>query len=118
MNTLKITHILPDLLNLYGDKGNIKTLAYRALKRGVEVTVTEIREQDALDLSDTDILLLGGGTDTEQKKALDKLYAEKEQITEYVEKDGVLLALCGGFEMLGTSLAFLPFPPKKKNHDF
>ena len=104
MKTLKITHLLPDLLNLYGDKGNIKTLVYRAKAREIDISVTEVLEQDTLNLEDTDILFLGGGTDTEQEKALKKLQTYAKEIADYVQKGGVLLATCGGFEMLGTTL--------------
>ncbi len=104
MKTLKITHILPDLLNLYGDKGNMKTLVCRAAMRDLDVSVAEVLEKDPIDLSDTDILFLGGGTDTEQEKALKKLQASQNEIAAYVKNGGVLLATCGGFEMLGNTL--------------
>lgn len=99
---IKILHLYPDLLNLYGDKGNIECLRKRLVWRGYD---TEVRTYTCLDndfdLSDIDIVFIGGGSDREQKIVCDKLLAHKKEIKDYVENDGILVAVCGGYQLLG-----------------
>lgn len=63
---LKIGHLYPDLLNLYGDRGNIQCMKKRCEWRGIEAEVQEFELDDPVDFSTLDIVLLGGGSDREQ----------------------------------------------------
>lgn len=65
---MKITigHLYPDLLNLYGDRGNIQCMMKRCQWRGIEVETLEFKLEDEVDFSKLDIVLLGGGSDREQ----------------------------------------------------
>ncbi len=96
---INILHLYPDLLNLYGDKGNIAALSKRLLWRGINAEVFEVEGE--LSLENCDILYLGGGGEREEAEVFEKLFPYKEAIKEYAEKGGVLLATCGGFELLG-----------------
>lgn len=99
---IKIVHLYPDLLNLYGDLGNIESLRHRLEWRGIEVEVASHTSKDGdLDLSDADIVYLGGGADREEYLASECLVRNKKAIAEYVEGNGVFVATCGGFCMLG-----------------
>ena len=99
---IKITHLYPDLLDLYGDAGNIRCLVKRMEWRGIEVEVVGHRiDSDRLDFSGTDILFLGGGSDREERLVIQKLSEEKEQLLQYINSDKVLLAVCGGYRLLG-----------------
>lgn len=98
---IKIMHLYPDLLNLYGDKGNIECLKHRLLWRGIDVTVVPYTGDEPLDLSDIDIVFLGGGTDREEQTVISKLMDSKAEIAEYVNDERTLFAACGGFVMLG-----------------
>lgn len=100
---LVIAHVFPDLLNLYGDGGNVRVLEHRARARAIPVEVRSIHHGDALDLSDVDIVFLGGGPDREQRLASDCLMGMRDAIRAFVEDDGVLLAICGGYQMLGRT---------------
>ena len=104
MRELKITHLYPELLNLYGDKGNIASLKCRAEWRGISASVTEVKRDDELNLEDTDILFLGGGSEKELETVLNLLLAQKEKIISYAENGGVLLSVCEGMTLLGNSL--------------
>lgn len=100
--SLNILHLYPDLLNLYGDKGNLASLTHRLTWRGMDASVTVCNQEDTPDFSDCDIVILGGGADKEQESVCELLADKAEALKAYVENDGVMLATCGGFEMLGT----------------
>ena len=76
---LTIGHLYPDLLNLYGDRGNIQCLMKRCQWRGIEAETVEFRIEDRIDFSELDIVLLGGGSDREQKLVCEKLDVYKRQ---------------------------------------
>lgn len=100
---LRIVHLYPDLLNLYGDGGNLKILMKRCEWRGIPAELVQVHYGDSFDLSEADIVFMGGGPDREQHLASEELLKNKEQIATYVENDGVLLAICGGFQILGKN---------------
>ena len=100
---MKITigHLYPDLLNLYGDRGNIACLMQRCIWRGIEAETIEFNTGDVIDFSKLDIVLLGGGSDREQAIVCKNLLEIQSQFKEYVEDDGVVIAVCGGYQLLG-----------------
>lgn len=98
---ITIGHLYPDLLNLYGDRGNIQCLKKRCEWRGIRAEVREFRLGDVIDFRDLDIVLLGGGSDREQKIVCNKLKENKKEFQEYVEENGVVIAICGGYQLLG-----------------
>lgn len=100
---IKIMHLYPDLLNLYGDKGNIECLKHRLAWRGIDAEVIEVLGDDNVNISDADIIFLGGGSDKEQKIVCEKLMPYKHELKNYVENGGTMLAVCGGYELLGKS---------------
>lgn len=100
-NPLRIVHLFPDLLNLYGDGGNVRVLAQRCAWRGIPVEVDAVRYGEEADLAHADIVMLGGGPDREQKLASEALFAMKDELCDYLENNGALLAICGGYQILG-----------------
>ncbi|AMP21392.1 glutamine amidotransferase [endosymbiont 'TC1' of Trimyema compressum] len=97
-----IGHLFPELLNLYGDLGNITTLVKRCQWRGIEVTVKNYTIGHTIPFNELDIILLGGGSDREQRLVCDYLRTMKNEIKDYVENNGVFLAICGGYQLLGS----------------
>lgn len=99
---LRISHLYPDLLNLYGDRGNLITLTARARWRGIDVTVDEYGLSDRLPLGMHDLYFLGGGEDRQQRLAADDLRATKgEALYDAAARGAVVLAVCGGYQLLG-----------------
>ena len=98
---LKICHLYPDVLNLYGDRGNVQCMVMRCRWRGIDAEVKEYRLQDTIDFSQADIVLLGGGSDREQKIVCTRLQEIREDFHQYVEDGGTVLAVCGGYQLLG-----------------
>ena len=100
---MKITigHLYPDLLNLYGDRGNIQCLMKRCLWREIEAETIPFELDDKIDFSKLDIVLLGGGSDREQMIVCEKLQEIQPDFKAYVEDNGVVIAICGGYQLLG-----------------
>lgn len=100
---VKIAHLFPELLNLYGDGGNVMTLRRRCEWRGIDAEVMPVRYGERPSFSDVDIVLLGGGSDREQRIVCDQLLAVGDELRAYAADGGVLLAVCGGYQLLGHS---------------
>ena len=98
-----IAHMFPDLLNLYGDGGNVRILSERLAWRGIPVQVKRVEYGESVDLGDVDLVFLGGGPDREQKLASAELMRMKDELAAYVEEDGPVLAICGGYQILGKT---------------
>lgn len=102
---LHVVHLYPDALNLYGDGGNIASLVMRCRWRGIPVTVERVLMGQELDLDEADIVLLGGGSDRDQLAVANELSSRREALERYVHDGGVLLAICGGYQLLGDHYA-------------
>lgn len=98
---ITIAHLYPDLLNLYGDRGNIITLRRRIEQRGIEAEVNEYELHDNIDFNSIDIVFIGGGSDREQKLVCSRLRDFRNEIADFAEGGGSVLAVCGGYQLLG-----------------
>lgn len=99
---LNICHLYPDLLNVYGDVGNILILKHRAELRGIKVNILNNSLNDAFDVDNYDIVLFGGGQDFEQSIVSNDLSGtKKDALEKYIEAGKVLIAICGGYQLLG-----------------
>ncbi len=100
---LKICHLYPDVLNLYGDRGNILCMEKRLKWRGIDVTTREVPIGETLNAPDCDLFFIGGGQDFEQEVLLEDLRGEKTASLKAAIEDGkTFLAICGGYQMLGN----------------
>lgn len=98
---LKIAHLYGDLMNTYGDNGNILMLKYVAEKMNARVQVDIVSLTDGFDKDYYDLAFFGGGQDFEQAILAQDLPSKKENLASFIENDGVMLAICGGFQLLG-----------------
>lgn len=98
---LTIGHLYPDMLNLYGDRGNIRCFQKRLEWRGIEAELNYFLSGETVDFSGLDLVLLGGGSDREQELVCRYLKQEKHGFQDYVEGGGTMLAVCGGYQLLG-----------------
>ena len=100
---LRIVHLYPDALNLYGDGGNALVLEKRCSWRGIPVRVDDIHMGDELTLDDADVILVGGGADRDQLAVANELRRQRAELAAYIENGGAMLAICGSYQLLGRS---------------
>jgi CobQ-like glutamine amidotransferase family enzyme len=98
-----VGHLFADLLNLYGDRGNIATLVRRARWRGIDAEVRRIGADDAGLLEGVDLVFIGGGQDAQQVGVAAGLERLGPAVVEVVTAGAALLAVCGGYQNLGRS---------------
>ena len=100
---LKICHMDPDVLNLYGDGGNVICMRQRLQWRGIAASVTRLPIGANLPLSGFDLVFIGGGQDFEQQVLLEDLHRGKDREIKAAIEDGLpFLTICGGYQMLGS----------------
>ena len=98
-----VGHLYPDYLNIYADRGNIAVLSRRAAWRGHELEVHSVSIGDPLIPGEHDLLYVGGGQDREQALVAQDLVAKAAGVQESVAAGAALLAVCGGYQLLGRS---------------
>jgi lipid II isoglutaminyl synthase (glutamine-hydrolysing) len=98
---IRVGHLYPDYLNIYADRGNIAVLARRAALRGHSLEVTGVSVGDELRAGAHDLLYVGGGQDREQALIAPDLAAQGDAVTEAVAGGATLLAVCGGYQLMG-----------------
>lgn len=93
--------LYPTLMNLYGDRGNIIALEYRCKKRNIKVKVIKIGIGDNIDWTKIDLIFFGGGQDRQQLLVAEDLVKKKPALVKYYKNNKPLLAVCGGYQLLG-----------------
>lgn len=102
MKELKILYLYPDILELYGDYGNIQVLKYRLEQRGFKALITPYSIGDnPPDFKSYDLVFAGGGADKEQNILAQDLIKYKEIIKEAIESGTFFLLICGAYQLFG-----------------
>ncbi len=99
--SLEFAYLYPKLLNIYGDRGNVLTLQYRCRARGIDLNITTIDLGENIDPEKFDIYFIGGGQDQQQILVSEDLRSKKENIKLAIDNKAVILAICGGYQLLG-----------------
>ena len=96
-----VGHLFPDYLNIYADRGNMAVLARRAAWRGHELEVQGLGADDTVQPGEHDLYYIGGGQDREQELIAPALTGHGPALLRAVEGGAALLAVCGGYQLLG-----------------
>ncbi|WP_283678551.1 glutamine amidotransferase [Lentilactobacillus sp. Marseille-Q4993] len=99
--SLKVCHLYGDLMNTYGDIGNILVLKHLANQMGVDLDSEVISLDQEFEADKYDIVIFGGGQDFEQSIISKDIQSKKEALTNFIEDDGSVVAICGGYQLLG-----------------
>lgn len=101
---VRLAHLYPSLMNLYGDRGNIITLRHRCEARGIALHVTDLGLGEAFDPDAYDLVFIGGGQDREQRRITEDLLAVKGDAIRRAAADKMpMLTVCGGYQLFGRS---------------
>ena len=98
-----VGHLYPDYLNIYADRGNIAVLSRRAAWRGHDLEVRPVSIGDPVHPGEHDLLYVGGGQDREQALVAQDLLVKADGVLEAAGEGAVVLAVCGGYQLLGRS---------------
>ncbi|MCH4009346.1 type 1 glutamine amidotransferase [Companilactobacillus sp.] len=100
-DTIKIAYLYEDLMNTYGDSGDVKILSFLLKEQGYDTQVDNVSLDDEFNAFDYDFLFFGGGQDFEQTVVAKDLIRHRETIKDYIEAGKPMLCICGGYQFLG-----------------
>lgn len=98
---IKVCWMYHDIMDLYGDKGNMLVLKKRCEDRGISIQIDTLSIGDTCDLSTYDLLFFGGGADKEQLLLIEDLLSRKENIKQAMDQGTFILLICGGYQLFG-----------------
>ena len=103
-NNLKISiaHLYPDLLNIYGDFGNVLTVKNRCIWRNIKVEFTQINIGDEINPENYDFYFIGGGQDKQQIDVSRELQLRRTALHDSMNMGAVFLGICGGYQLFGN----------------
>lgn len=102
MDKIKILHMYADMLDLYGDSGNMEIISYRCKMRGIECEIDKYSvDSEKPDFSSYDLIYIGGGADLEQQQISDDLQKCKDGIKKAHQSGTFLFLICGGYQLMG-----------------
>ncbi len=100
-HSVNVCWMYHDIMDLYGDKGNIMVLKKRCLDRNIEFHLDTCGIGEQKDLSQYDLIFLGGGADKEQISLIPDLLSRKENIKKAMDEHTFVLLICGGYQLFG-----------------
>lgn len=98
---LSLAYLYPELLNIYGDYGNVLTIKNRCEWRNIEVEITRINIGDEIDSEKYDFYFIGGGQDKQQIEVSRELQRQRNILHDAMNSDAVFLGICGGYQLFG-----------------
>ncbi len=102
MRKIKVLHMYADMLDLYGDSGNMEILEYRCKMRGIDFQREKYSAgNDMPDLSSYDLIYIGGGADLEQQHISADLMRCREEMIKAYKSGSFLFLICGGYQLMG-----------------
>lgn len=101
---LYIAYIYSDLMNLYGENGNIKALKYAFNSQGVNVIIDNLSIGSNFNLHKYDVIYIGMGTENNQRFVLKDILKHKKEIKEYIESGKTFIATGNSIELFGKSI--------------
>jgi CobQ-like glutamine amidotransferase family enzyme len=96
---INAAHLYPELLNIYGDRGNILTIKKRCEWRGIDINIDSINLGD--EIGEYDFYFIGGGQDQQQITVAKELQKHKTKLLKARDQNAVFLAICGGYQLFG-----------------
>lgn len=89
--TIRVAHLYYDLMNLYGEIGNLKVIEYQLKKQKINVTIDKLSLNDKIEFEKYDLIYMGSGTKKSTLLVLEDLKKYKQQVKEYIENNKFML---------------------------
>ncbi len=102
MDKFVVAHMYPDLMNLYGDRGNLICLQKRLEWRGYDCMIQPVCLGEHFNIDDFDMVFMGGGSDREQNLVYEDLLHKSDELIGSIEEGMPFLFICGAYQLLGT----------------
>lgn len=99
---IKIAYLYEDLMNTYGDSGDVKIIRFLLKRQGYDSQVDNISLGDSFNAFDYDFVFFGGGQDFEQTVVAKDLQRHKETLSKYINSGQPILCICGGYQLMGS----------------
>ena len=99
--TIRVCWMYHNIMDLYGDKGNMMVLSARCKARGIHCEIETMEIGQPCDLCSYDLLFFGGGADREQSLLIHDLLQRKEQIASAMAQNTFIVLICGGYQLFG-----------------
>lgn len=99
---IKIAYLYEDLMNTYGDSGDVKIIRFLLKKKGYQTQVDNISLGDSFNAFNYDFVFFGGGQDFEQTVVAKDLLRHKETLEKYINQAKPMLCICGGYQLMGS----------------
>lgn len=99
---LSLAHLYPELLNIYGDFGNVLTIKKRCEWRNIDIEITNINIKDKIEPEKFDFYFIGGGQDNQQIEVSRELQLQKNALHDAMNLNAVALGICGGYQLFGN----------------
>ncbi|MDX1919559.1 MAG: hypothetical protein SFU25_02360 [Candidatus Caenarcaniphilales bacterium] len=100
--SIKICHLYPKHMSLYGDRGNIVVLSFLAEQIGIDLSLQDCYPGERIE-PHSNIIFLGGGQDNDQEKIVNDILQRKNEIADLIANGCIFIGVCGGYQLLGTS---------------
>ncbi|MDR1467147.1 MAG: hypothetical protein LBI55_01805 [Oscillospiraceae bacterium] len=101
---MKVLHLYPNLMNLYGERANPLILYLYLKNKGIQVTVEERDFGDEINFKTYDVVYIGSGLESNRKQAVKDLFKYREEILELIESGVIFLATGNSFEIFGRNI--------------
>ena len=102
--TINILHLYFDLMNLYGENGNVKAINYALINQNIKVKIDNLSIEDNIDINKYDLIYLGSSTYDNLMIALDNIKKYKDDLKKYIEDGKFILATGNSFELFGKKI--------------
>ena len=102
--SVKLLHLYHDIMNLYGDYGNVVILKKHLEDQGLNVVLDKKTIGDDINFKDYDFIFIGSGTERNLDFVLEDLKKKLESLKEYIENNGIILCTGNSFEMFGEKI--------------
>ena len=99
---LTLVHLYPDLMNIYGDLGNVSALRWRCQQRGIKLKVKNVSLKDKLIPNSFDLVFAGGGQDSQQIVVSQDLSTKKSALIQAARAGIPMLTICGSYQLFGS----------------